>query len=253
MSTIANICGTLALLLLGLWAHAQQKVEGLVLDGDTRQRIGRVLIINSTSGANTFNNAKGEFSLPVNSGDVLIAQREEYKSDTVTYSNQQAVVFNLKKTSIYIEPVTVVARKSPDEILAERRIDYNKAYRLADPGSYFSVGPNGAGLSINTIYNLLSKEGRNARKLTAYFQKEYEENIIDLKFSKGLVSRITGLEGELLDNFMLRYRPSYVFAQSANNYQMIGYIKSKYGQFKINPYFNPLPDLMNIKIDEKDD
>lgn len=253
MSTITNICLSWALFLFTVYAHAQQRVEGLVLDGDTKQRIGRVLVINSTTGANTFNNAKGEFSLPVKTGDVLIAQREEYKSDTVTYSNQQAIIFNLNKTSIYIEPVTVVARKSPEQILSERRIEYDRAYRLADPGSYFSVGPNGAGLSINAIYNLLSKEGRNARKLTAYFQKEYEENIIDLKFSKGLVTRITGLEGELLDNFMLRYRPSYDFAQAANEYQMIGYIKSKYDHFMIYPYFNPLPDLKDLKIDEQDD
>jgi hypothetical protein len=158
----------------------------------------------------------------------------------------------MKKNAIYIEPVTVVAKKSPEQILAQRRIDYEKAFRLSDPGSYFSVGPNGAGLSINTIYNLLSKEGRNARKLTTFFEREYEENVIDLKFSKAFVMRITGLEGELLDNFMLRYRPSYNFVAAANNYQMISYVQLKYEQFKINPYYKPLPDLMKVEINEKD-
>lgn len=252
MNAIAPFCRTLCLLLCCVSAYAQQKVEGLILDSDTRQRIGRVWIVNATSGANTFNNAKGEFALMMEEGDLLIAQRDEYKSDTVQYIDQKVIVFNMKKTSIYIEPVTVVAKKSPEEILAQRQIDYEKAFRLADAGDYFSVGPNGAGLSINTIYNLLSKESRNARKLTKFFQKEYEENVIDLKFSKAFVTRITGLEGDLLDNFMLRYRPSYSFVQLANNYQMIAYVRSKYEQFKINPHYKPLPDLKKVEIDEKE-
>lgn len=252
MRTCISICHTLFLLLLCTYGHAQQKIEGLVLDSDTRQRIGRVLIFNKTTGANTFNNAKGEFALAVNDGDVLIAQRDEYKSDTVQFTDQKVIIFNMKKNAIYIEPVTVVAKKSPEQILAQRQIDYEKAFRLSDGGEYFTVGSNGAGLSINAIYSLFSKEGRNARKLTAYFQREYEENVIDLKFSKAFVTRITGLEGTLLDNFMLRYRPSYSFVQSANNYQMTGYIRSKYEQFKLNPYHNPLPDLKKIEIDEKE-
>jgi hypothetical protein len=86
--------------------YAQQKIEGLVLDSDTRQRVGRVLIVNKTSGANTFNNAKGEFALAMKEGDLLIAQRDEYKSDTVQFTDQKIVIFNMKKNAIYIEPVT---------------------------------------------------------------------------------------------------------------------------------------------------
>ena len=253
MSTIVGICHILFLLLFCLVSYGQQRIEGLVLDGDARQRVGRVLIVNTTSGDNTFNNAKGEFTLTMKTGDVLVARRDEYGNDTIQYTGQKVVIFNMKKNAIYIEPVTVVAKKSPEQILAQRQVDYEKAFRMADAGDYFSVGPNGAGLSINTIYNLLSKEGRNARKLTAYFHKEYEENIIDLKFSKAFVISITGLEGEMLDNFMLRYRPSYNFVKLANNYQMIGYVRSKYEQFKINPYYRPLPDLKKIEIDEKED
>lgn len=252
VNTIIHICHTLFLLLLCSISFAQQTVEGLVLDNDNRQRVGRVLIVNTTTGANVFNNAKGEFALSMKKGDVLVAQRDEYKNDTIRYTEQKIVVFNMKKNSIYIQPVTVVAKKSPEQILAQRQIDYEKAFRMADAGDFFSVGQNGAGLSIGTIYNLLSKEGRNARKLTAYFQKEYEENVIDLKFSRAFVISVTKLEGELLDNFMLRYRPSYSFVQMANNYQMIAYVRSKYEQFKTNPLYKPLPDLEKIEIDGKE-
>jgi len=251
VKTIVGFFCTFFLFLLCSAGYGQRKVAGIVLDRDTKQRVARVLVLNNTSGANVFNNGKGEFYLEMQKGDVLIAKREEYKNDTLVYGGQEVVLFHLQKTSIYIEPVTVVAKKNPDQILAQRRIDYAKAYQLADAGDYFSVGPNGAGLSINTIYNLMSKEGKNARRLTRYFQHEYEENVVDWKFSRTLVKSVTGLEGQLLDNFMVRYRPSYSFVQQASAYQLTGYILSKYGQFKINPYFKPLPDLTKIKIDEK--
>src|SRR5690606_6920703 len=162
----------------------QQKIEGLVFDKDTKQRIGRVLLINRSSGINVFNNSRGEFALSMEVGDQIIAQKEHYFSDTLTYTGERILIFNLKKTSIYIDPVTVVARKTPEQILAERRRDYDKAYKLADPGSYISVGPTGAGLSIGAIYSLFSREAKNARRLTTYFQREYEENIVDIRFSK---------------------------------------------------------------------
>nr|WP_237249476.1 hypothetical protein [Sphingobacterium faecale] len=232
--------------------YSQQKVEGLIFDKDTKQRIGRVLMINKSSGANVFNNSRGEFALEMQRGDKIIAQKENYFSDTLTYKGEKVLIFNLKKTSIYIDPVTVVARKTPEQILADRRRDYDKAYKLADPGSYLSVGPTGAGLSINAIYNLFSKEAKNARRLTKYFQKEYEENIVDIRFSKELVKGVTGLEGEPLDNFMVRYRPSYDFVSLATHYQMVSYIKSKYEYFKFVPYIKPLPDLDNININNED-
>lgn len=232
--------------------YAQQKVEGIVFDKDTKQRVGRVLLINKSKGTNIFNNSRGEFALSMAVGDQIIAQREQYHSDTVTFAGEQILIFNLKKTSIFIDPVTVVARKTPEQILAERRRDYDKAYKLADPGSYLSVGPTGAGLSINAIYSLFSKEAKNARRLTKYFQREYEENIVDIRFTKELVRNVTGLEGDPLDNFMIRYRPSYDFVSLASHYQMVNYIKSKYEYFKFVPYIKPLPDLNSIDINIKD-
>lgn len=252
MSIGLNIIQLLFLLFVCLSAHAQQKVEGLIFDKDTKQRIGRVLLINKNSGINVFNNSRGEFALTMQPGDQIIAQKEHYFSDTLVYTGQKVLIFNLKKTSIYIDPVTVVARKTPEQILAERRRDYDKAYKLADPGSYLSVGPTGAGLSINAIYSLFSKEAKNARRLTNYFQREYEENIVDIRFSKELVKGVTGLEGEPLDNFMVRYRPSYDFVSLATHYQMVSYIKSKYEYFKFVPYIKPLPDLNSIDISNKD-
>lgn len=231
---------------------AQQSIEGIVFDRQTKQRVGRVLIHNNSQNQKFFNNSRGEFSINVNLGDELILNKESYYPDTIRYNGEKILVLYLNRASILIDPVTVVARKTPEEILNERRNDYNKAFRLADPGSLISVGNTGAGLSIGAVYNYFSREGKNARRLTQYFQKEYEENVVDIRFTKELVRTTTGLEGEALDNFLVRYRPSYQFVMMANHYQMISYIKSKYEFFKFVPYIKPLPDLNDFNKSPKE-
>ena len=72
-----------------------------------------------------------------------------------------------------------------------------------------------------------------------------------MRFSRELVRITTGLEGEALDNFLVRYRPSYDFVLRANHYQLISYIKSKYEFFKFVPYIKPLPDLSEFSISPK--
>lgn len=229
-------------------ALGQSSVEGIVLDIDTKQRVARVLIVNKTTGESSFNNNKGEFAINLNNGDVVVASKENYISDTLVYHGAKALVISLKKQAIEIAPITIIGRKSPEDILAQRREEYSKAYRLADPGDFVSVGQNGAGLSIDAVYNYFSREGKNARRLTKYFQNEYQENFIDVVFTRELVKSETGLEGEALENFMIRYRPSYDFVLRADKYDMVKYIKSKYQYFKYIPYISPLPDLRKIDL-----
>jgi len=248
VNAIVKIAYIIFLLFSSLPGSAQERIEGIVFDKDTKQRVGRVLVTNITTSTSVYNNTRGEFGLGLKQGDQLVFQKENYIADTIVYAGEKVLVVNLKRASIYIDPVTVVARKTPEEILNQRKIDYNKAYRLADPGSLLSVGQNGAGLSIDAVYNFFSKEGKNARRLTKYFQREYEDNIVDLRFSKELIRNVTGLEGEPLDNFMVRYRPSYAFVMQANHYELVHYIKSKYEFFKHVPYIKPLPDLNNIEL-----
>lgn len=220
-----------------------------MLDKGTNQRIGKAFIKNDETKENTFNNARGEFDIGVSLGDLIITSKDEYSPDTIKYTGQPVLMVYLERTSIYIPEVNVVARRSPEDILQQRREDFSKAYRLADPGSIFSVGPTGAGLSIGTIYNMLSREGKNAKRLTRFIQKEYEEDVIDSKFTRDLVSNVTGLSGEHLSIFISNYRPTYAFVTMATRYELTTYIRSKYEIFKLNPNLRFLPKLPEIDLE----
>ncbi len=225
------------------------EIQGIVFDKATGQRVGSVFIKNIESKANTYNNVRGEFGIAVAAGDTLISSKDGFDADTLVYNDQKVLLVYLQRSSIYIAQVDVFARKSPEQVLAQRREEYNKAYKLADPGSVFSVGPTGAGISIGSIFNMLSKEGKNARRFTKLMQREYEDNVIDSKFTRELVSSTTGLTGDELRNFMSNFRPSYAFVTMATSYELSSYIRSKYEIFKLNPNLRYLPKLPDLDLE----
>lgn len=230
---------------------AQKQIEGIVFDMDTKQRIAKVNIRNVSGGGEVFNNSKGEFQIKAKKGDILIASSKGFQGDKVKVEDSPVILFYLKRATIYLQEVTVKGRKTPEEILQQERENYNKAYRLADPGSVFSVGPTGAGVSINAIYSLFSREVKNAKRLTRLIENDYKENMIDYKFTEALVVKVTGLKDERLKDFMTQYRPSYFFVISATEYQMTTYIQSSYEQYISNPALKRLPLLPDITLDIK--
>ena len=61
--------------------------------------------------------------------------------------------------------------------------------------------------------------------------EQERDKFIDHKFNRGLVKRLTGLEGEELEKFMIIYRPTYEFTTGASEYDFQLYIKSAGQQF----------------------
>ncbi|WGQ16850.1 hypothetical protein [Sphingobacterium faecium] len=251
MKNLQNIVILLLFFAIVPTAIAQKKIEGIVSDFHTKQRISKVTIRNVRTNEEVYNNTKGEFSILAEKGDALIATSREYFPDTVVVSMSPVILFHLKRESIYIDEVSVVAKKDPDEILKKAKTDYEKAFRLYESGDLFSVGQNGAGLSINSIYSLFSREAKNAKRLKKLIENDYKDNVIEYKFSTQLVSRTTGLTGDELDKFRRIFKPSYFFIISCTQYELTNYIKDCYQKYQKNPsryFIEPLPTINPILV-----
>jgi len=73
------------------------------------------------------------------------------------------------------------------------------------------------------------------RRMAAFRQRlirEEEDKAIDHRFTKALIKKLTGLTDKPLDDFMKRYRPSYMFAMTASDYEFGEYIKLAYEEFR---------------------
>lgn len=222
-------------------------MQGIVFDTDTKQRLTRVYIYNIGSNKGVFNNFKGEFKSRVSKGDTLIAALEGYAVDTATIQNNNTILFYLKRYSIQLEEVTVRdSLSNPKGRYKQDQQDYRDIYRKGNAKDIFSIGGGngiGAGLSIDALYNLLSKEGKNARYLQGIIERDYHQSMIDYRYNSSLVSNVTGLEEDELKDFMEQYRPSYYMVLEANDYSLIEFIRRSYKQYLRNPSANRLPPL----------
>lgn len=226
----------------------ERTVEGIVFDRDSKQRISRVYIYNLRKHTGFYNNIKGEFSTKVATGDTLIAAAEGYRVDTLTVRSQAALLFYLKQTSIHLREVTVTdTARHPRERLKQLKREYKDIYRKGDPQDLLTIGggngAGGAGLGIDALYSLLSKEGKNARYLQEIIERDYREMMINYRYTKSLVKNVTGLPDEKLEDFMQQYRPSYYFILEASDYSLISFIRDCYKQYLKDPSAYRLPPL----------
>ena len=226
-----------------------KQIQGIVFDRDSKQRLSRVYIYNTTTNKGFYNNAKGEFTSKASEGDILVAALPGYLVDTIRVKSQSTVLFYLKRNSILLREVTIRdSTLSPQDRLERNREAYQDAYRKGDTKDMLQIGgangTGGVGLGIDALWSLLSREGKNARYLQKIIERDYHDQMIRYRYTPRLVSKVTGLSNETLSDFMEQYRPSYNFVVAANDYELIEFIKSSFQRYKINPEANKLPPLV---------
>lgn len=228
-------------------ALAQEKpIDGIVFDKNSKERIARVNIVNTRSGASYYNNLKAEFKIKALTGDVLVFSKTGYFNDTLTVKNETTLVIYLKPSSVQLKEVSIRSVVTPLDQLNRTKRDYTKIYgHIADKDLLSSVSGVGAGLSIDALYNMFSREGRNATRLRATIDRDYRENVIDYRFNRTLVGTITRLDGAKLTDFMFKYRPPYYLVLNATDYDFIKYIRSSYKRYLRNPEAFSLQHLVN--------
>ncbi len=215
-------------------------VQGIVFDMDSKQRLTRVYIYNTRTGDGFYNNTKGEFKTAARTGDILVAALPGYGVDTISIKSESTLLFYLRRNSIQLQEVVVRdSLKTPAEQLKQSQEEYNTIYSKGAVKDVFTTGGSngggGAGLSINALYNLLSKEGKNARLLQKIIERDYRDAMIEYRFTRTLLSNVTGLSGAKLTDFKQQYKPGYYFILEANDYELIQYIKKSYLSYLENP------------------
>ncbi|MFB5944466.1 hypothetical protein [Albibacterium profundi] len=139
------------------------------------------------------------------------------------------VTLNLSDTTVTLKSVTITAERiSPLERYQANKEAYKSIFWKGDREDMIQVAPLGVAVNINKLFSALSNEGKDARRLQKMLESEYEMEEVDSFFNKPLVKEVTGLDGNELNDFMLKYRPDYDWIKSASHYDLILYIKEKF-------------------------
>jgi hypothetical protein len=125
----------------------------------------------------------------------------------------------------------------------QNRKDYEKIFDYKKPGLALSdAGGSGVGLDLDQLINVFRFK-RN-RRLLAFQNRlieDEQDKAIDHRFTRYIVKKITGLDGDSLDAFMFRYRPSYQFTETTTDYEFYDYIKLAYRNYQFELKIHPQP------------
>src|SRR5690606_4822122 len=212
---------------IGLAAQESGTIRGIVVEAGASTRLGGVTITNTNTGQNSVSSGLGTFEIRVSIGDTLVANSVGYEPAAVEIKTLSDILIDMTPGSILLEQVDV-NRMSKEAELRDAMRGYRKQ------GVYFDGKPPALAYIFNPItslYELLGRTPRNARRFSNYMEKELAETDVDRKFSRGKIQELTGLEGDDLTNFMIWYRPSYEKAQYWGEYDITAYIVQSFKQF----------------------
>ncbi|MET3979092.1 hypothetical protein ABIB62_001679 [Mucilaginibacter sp. UYP25] len=208
-------------------AGAQGTFKGTVYEHGTNTRLPDVFIKDITNKQVSITDKKGNFGIRAAAGHTLIFNSPGYVSDTLYLVDMAPKKIELVTSMISLRAVNITATRTTFNPREEYPDVYEKSKVYAfSPSTWFSG------------------EGKKARRLKRYFQRESEERAIDAAFSPAYVTSLVPLKGNDLENFMTMFRPSYAFLRGNNNESMVAYINDSYKKFMALPVDKRAPQSL---------
>jgi hypothetical protein len=223
-------------------------VRGMVYDSSRNYPLEAVSVL-SSSGKGTVTNAEGFYQIEVTEKDSI----------WFSYLNKPTIKFPVLKIvnpmnfdiSLLVNVPTLKEVKIRPKIYKQdsiqNRIDYAKIFNYQKPKLRPSITGMGVGFDLDELINMFRfKRNRSLASFQRRLLLEEQDKFVEHRFNKALVRRLTLLESPELDSFMLLFRPSLLFTQTAGDYEFQYYIKTAFTRFK-----KGLPPVEAIKQEEE--
>jgi|SRR6476661_5711750 len=209
------------LFLLPLFAKTQTLLTGTAYDADSRNKLKLVFVNNLTQKEVDHSGQKGDFAVKAEVGDLIVFSCPGYLSDTLIVEDIKPKLVLLRPSLILLDEVVVNAKVMKQEDMKQV---YSSAYSAANT----TILSKDGNLS---LYNMFSKQAQQKRAFQKLIDSELNERAIDQKFNKELVSELTKIKGQLLEDFMSYYRPTYSEIKDMNDVEIRSYIIEAYNQY----------------------
>ena len=219
---------------------AQIILSGTVFDSSKINFVPDVKVV-STSGLYNITDSMGKYHIYVTDKDSITfifrnKPTQKFAVRTITDPSHFdiSLLINYKGKYSTLKEV-VVFTKSYKEDSIENRLSYTKIYNYQKPGLQTSVTPSGGvGADVDEIINIFRfKRNKRLKLFQARLELQEQEKYVTYRFNKTLVKRITHLEGNQLNMFMIKYRPGYEFASEADELTFNQYILNCSYKYKL--------------------
>jgi hypothetical protein len=225
---------------LGQTLHAQFVLSGTVFDSSKINYVPGVTVVNR-EGKFTTTDSMGRYSLTVNEKDSVsfIFRNKATQSFAVrTIPDPSHFDISLRvpyKGKYSTLKEVVVFGKTYKEDSIENRETYAKIFNYEKPTLKTSISPSGVpGADVDEIINIFRfKRNKRLKQFQVRLEKEEQEKYVNFRFNKTLVKKLTHLEGQHLDVFMIKYRPDYEFTSYADEVQFNQYILNCFYKYRV--------------------
>jgi len=220
-----------------VWGQ-QVTVRGTVYNMYRTRPLDAVSVI-STSGRGTTTDSNGNYTIQVPKEDSIYFSY--LGRATAKYAVSAINTFSSFDIALHVDPlelkeVRVMPQNYRMDSLQNRK-DYERYFDFKKPGfkitSPTTNGGLGAGVDLDELINVFRFQ--RTKRLQAFQHRlvdEEQDKFVDHRFSKYIVKRTIHLNGDELDSFMVKYRPSYEFCKRSTDYDFLDYIKLAYSQYK---------------------
>ncbi|HMK05502.1 MAG TPA: hypothetical protein VK489_14975 [Ferruginibacter sp.] len=229
---------------------AQHIFTGTVFDSSKKNLVEGVRV-ESTGGNSTMTDSMGRFRIMAKENDSLSfifrnKPTQKFPVKDIADPSRFDIALHVTVKGKYTTMKEVVVfSKSYREDSIENRRTYANAYDFRKPTIRTSISPDGnVGADVNEIINIFRfKRNKRLKAFQARLEKQEQEKYVNYRFNKTFVRRITHLEGAQLEEFMIRYVPSYEFASQADEITFNKYILAASYEYKIELLRQPVPKL----------
>jgi hypothetical protein len=196
--------------------------------------------VQSTTGRGTTTDSNGNYVIVLTLKDSLWfsylgRSTARFAVSAINYSSGFDIALHVDPVTL--KEVRVMPRDYRVDSLQNRQ-DYAKIFNYRKPGVRLSStgapvdGPT-AGFDLDQLIEIFQFQKK--REMLAFQHRlvdEEHDKFVDHRFSRSVVLKITHLEGDELDSFMVRYRPSYDFCKRATDYDLLDYIKLAFKEYQ---------------------
>lgn len=232
----------LVLLFSSQIVDAQQLVvKGRVVDFFTKHPLDAVTV-QTTGGKAVVSDSLGRYTIIVNAKDsvwfsYLTKATQKYPVDTIT--NLDNFDIALYVDVAWLPAVKVQTRNYRNDSIQNRE-DYAKVFnfrkpgiRLSSPATGYNPGGVTVGIDLDELINMF--RFRRTRQLLAFQKRllmEEQDKYIDHRFTKRLVTQLTGLKSPSLEPFMAFCRPPYDMLITMNDIELGYYVEQSFAIYK---------------------
>jgi hypothetical protein len=222
---------------IGSEARGQVTIHGTVYNMYRTRPLDGVSVL-STSGRGTATDSSGNYTITVMPEDSIyfsyLGQATmRYPVRSLNYYNGFDIALHVDPTEL--KEVKVMPRSYRNDSIQNRK-DYAKIFNFKKPGFKLNgPSPDGAGVGIDLDELINVFRFARTKRIQAFqrrLEDEEHDKFVDHRFNRSIVLKVTHLDGDALDSFMVRYRPSYEFCQKATDYDLLDYVKLAFKEYQ---------------------